>query len=458
MINREEIGRNIKALLRGFADSKTDIEITVRSNKEADVYLDGRKFNTYLIDEKRFLHNIPKPMKRQEAFSISVIIVRDDLKEKFGMYEGAELQLPATVNEVKDAFQRARITDVSQKYSLLECQVYGKNILSRFADGSVDFERLNYLAKVMGNFTSHDHELFKGFMTSLSDEEFTIKNLINGAYNLDDCSIIDDLQNDEQLGRIYIDNGWIDWLTEVDKRVWKYLDYEKLGRDIRESDGGIYTEDGYFVNSKENYKEVYDGYRFPETFEDDEYIFKLQISRKPDGYESEEQSEGWLTLPASKEGKANFLRRIGAESFDECILIAIQSMEEHIPMCIKDLSQLGPLNSLAHRMKDMEKSGELAKFKAILSIANIQSVDDVILIANSISQYKLHHEPTSVIEYAKVKFSTEIKSKLPEDIVPHFNFATYGEALNNKGNLKVTEYGVLETPIRNNAEDGMEVV
>lgn len=458
MINREEIGRNIKALLRGFADSKTDIEITVRNNKEADVYLDGRKFNTYLIDEKRFLHNIPKPMKRQEAFSISVIIVRDDLMDKFSMYEGAELQLPATVNEVKDAFQRARIIDASQKYSLLECQMYGKNIMPKFIDAVPDFERLNYLAKVMGNFTSHEHELFKGFMASLSDEEFTIKNLINGAYNLDDCSIIDDLQNDEQLGRIYIDNGWIDWLTEVDKRVWKYLDYEKLGRSIRESDGGIYTEDGYFVNSKENYKEVYDGFRFPETFEDDEYIFKLQISRKPNDCESEEQSEGWLTLPASKEGKANFLRRIGAESFDECILVAIQSMEEHIPMCIKDLSQLGPLNSLAHRMKDMEKSGELAKFKAILSIANIQSVDDVIFIANGISKYKLHPEPTSVIEYAKVKFRTEIESKLPEDIVPHFNFATYGEALNSKGNLKVTEYGVLETPIRNDANEGMEVV
>ena len=114
MINREEIGRNIKALLKGFADSKTDIEITVRSNKEADVYLDGNKFNTYLIEEKRFLHNIPKQMKRQETFLVSVIVARDDLKEKFGMYEGAELQLPATVNEVKDAFQRENYRQKSE--------------------------------------------------------------------------------------------------------------------------------------------------------------------------------------------------------------------------------------------------------------------------------------------------------------------------------------------------------
>ncbi len=457
MINREEIGRNIKALLRGFADSKTDIEITVRSNKEADVYLDGNKFNTYLIEEKRFLHNIPKPMKRQEAFSISVIIVRDDLEEKFSMYEGAELQLPATVNEINDAFQRARITDKNQRYSLEECLVYGNDIMPRIDWGTDDFERLNYLAKVMSNFTSREHELFKGFIQTLPDEEFLIRNLINGAYNLDGCSIINDLQNDEQLGKIYIDNGWIEWLTDVDKRVWKYINYDKLGRDIRESEGGIYTEDGYFVNSKEEYKQVYDGITFPEVFEDDEYIFKLQISRKPEEYESEEGSQGWLTLPASKEGKANFLKRIGAESFDDCILVAIQSMEEHIPMCIKDLSQLGPLNSLAHRMRDMEKSGELAKFKAALSVANIHSVDDVILIANEIGKYKLYHEPTSIIEYAKVKFRSEYGDKLPEHLVQHFNFATYGETLYNKGNLKVTEYGVLETPIRKNADESMEV-
>ena len=457
MINREEIGRNIKALLKGFADSKTDIEITVRSNKEADVYLDGNKFNTYLIEEKRFLHNIPKQMKRQETFLISVIVARDDLKEKFGMYEGAELQLPATVNEVKDAFQRARITDKNQKYSVIECQMYEKDILPRFMDESVDFERLNYLAKVMGNFTSHEHELFKGYLAALSDEEFTIKNLINGAYNLDGCSIINDLQNDEQLGKIYIDNGWIDWLTDIDKRVWKYIDYEKLGRNIRESEGGIYTEDGYFVNSKEDFKEVYDGKTFPEIFEDDEYIFKLQISRKPEDCELDAESQAWLTLPASKEEKANFLKKIGAESFDDCILVAIQSMEEHIPMCIKDLSQLGLLNSLAHRMRDMEKAGELAKFKAALSIANIHSAEDVILIANEISKYKLHHEPTSVIEYAKVKFQAEYGDKLPESMVQHFNFATYGETLYNKGNLKITEYGVLETPIRKNEDKGMEV-
>ena len=42
-------------------------------------------------------------------------------------------------------------------------------------------------------------------------------------------------------------------------------------------------------------------------------------------------------------------------------------------------------------------------------------------------------------------------------MVQHFNFATYGETLYNKGNLKITEYGVLETPIRKNEDKGMEV-
>ncbi len=38
MINREEIGRNIKVLLKGYADSRNEIEITVRNTNEATVF------------------------------------------------------------------------------------------------------------------------------------------------------------------------------------------------------------------------------------------------------------------------------------------------------------------------------------------------------------------------------------------------------------------------------------
>ena len=82
MINREEIAKNVQRLLQGYADSSNDIKITARTPKEADVYIDGKLFNTYLTEEKRFKNNIVKPQKLDDIFKITVNISRDDLEKK----------------------------------------------------------------------------------------------------------------------------------------------------------------------------------------------------------------------------------------------------------------------------------------------------------------------------------------------------------------------------------------
>lgn len=443
-MDREEIGRNIKELLKGYADSSNEVEITVRNADEADVYLDGTLFNTYLIQEKRFLNNIPKPMPKQEDFQISVMISRDDLVEKYSQYRDAELQLPATGNEIKDAMQRARITSESQAFTISECILYGENILEACKDLPLDLDKLNYLAKVLAGFTSYEHALMRGSIDELEQGELTLNGLINAAYNLSDCSVIDGVANDEQLGKLYTDNGWLPWLVGIAEKVWQYIDYQALGKDIRLSDGGIYTKDGYFVNTKQHYAEVYDGCTFPEKFEDDAYMFRMFIGRKPQDCADDEAGEKWLALPVSKEREEKFLRELGAESFDDCILIAVQSMEQNIPMCVKDLSQLESLNSLAHKMQDMDKSGELAKYKALLDCKGCKTLDDAIGIANSLDRYELYEEPSTIIEYAKYIFSQEYKDVIPDGLIAHFNFAAYAEELYAKGDLSLTEYGVLK--------------
>ena len=443
-MNREEIGRNIKALLKGYADSSNEVEITVRNADEADVYLDGALFNTYLIKEKRFLNNIPKPIPKQDEFQISVMISRGDLAEKYSQYRGAELQLPATGNEIKDAMQRARITSESQAFTISECILYGENILEACKDLPLDLNKLNYLAKVLAGFRSYEHTLMRGCIAELKNSELTLDSLINASYNLSDCSIIDELSDDEQLGKIYTDNGWLPWLAGIDEKVWQYIDYQALGKDIRLSDGGIYTKDGYFVNTKRNYSEVYDGITYPEEFEDDAYMFRMFIGRKPQDCAEDENSEKWLALPVSKEGEEKFLRGLGAESFDDCILIAVQSMEQNIPMCVKDLSQLGILNSLANKMRDMEKSGELAKYKALLDCKGCKTLDEAVSLANSLDRYELYAEPSTISEYAKYIFSKEYKDVIPDGLIAHFNFAAYAEELYAKGDLSLTEYGVLK--------------
>ena len=438
MINREEISKNIQRLLQGYADTSNDIKVTIRTPKEVDVYIDGELFNTYLIEEKKFKNNIVQSRKKDDDFKITIILSRDDLAERKSQYIGAELQLPATENEIKDAFERARINNENQHYTMKECRLYGFDLAVDLKAETIDLSKLNYLAKVMSRFSIYEHKQFRGYMEKKGLSLLDINSLINNAYNLDKCEIVDGIYDAESLGRMYVDNGMLDWMISLPKEAWNFLDYKAIGEKIRESEDGLFTEDGYFTCNDKEYAEVYDGEHFPEAFEDDKYIFKLLIESK-DG-----EVKDWLVLPASKESKANFLKQLGADSFDDCMLMAVQSMESTIPMCIKDLSQLGLLNSLAHRMRDMERTGELAKYKAVIEGFGCAALDEAISYANRMQDFVLYPESSSAIEYAKDIYDETFGGIVPESFSKHFNFASYSVDLMNTEKVAVTEYGVIK--------------
>lgn len=438
MINREEISKNIQRLLQGYADTSNDIKVTIRTPKEVDVYIDGELFNTYLIEEKKFKNNIIQPRNKDDDFKITIILSRDDLAEKKSQYIGAELQLPATENEIKDAFERARINNENQLYTMKECRLYGFDLAVDLKAETTDLSKLNYLAKVMSRFSIYEHKEFRGYMEKKGLSLLDINSLINLAYNLDKCEIIDGIFDAESLGRMYVDNGMLDWIVSMPEEAWNFIDYKAIGEKIKNEEDGLFTEDGYFTCNDKEYVEVYDGEHFPEKFDDDKYIFKLYIESK-DG-----KTKDWLVLPASKESKANFLKELGVESFDDCVLMAVQSMESTIPMCIKDLSQLGLLNSLAHRMRDMERSGELAKYKAVIEGFGCTVLDEAIAYANRMQDFVLYSESSSAIEYAKDVYNEVFGGIVPESFSKHFNFASYSVDLMNIEKVAVTEYGVVK--------------
>ncbi len=446
MINRDEISKNINVLLRGYVDDKTEVGILVKNDREVDVYLNGIKFNTYLVEKNCFLHKIPKEMKKQEAFSISIIISRPDLKEKFRMYKGAELQLPATENEIRDAFQRARITKRSQPYMIEQCVIYNEDIHQILQKEWKPLRRLNYMAKVLSRFTNYEHSLFRGLMKVFADKGLSIMQLINCAYNVENCLIIDGIETDEQVGKLYVDNDKLEWIDSADRHLWKYIDYKALGKEIREAESAIFVDEGFFIFNKKSYRKVYDGKEFPEHFSDDEYVFRMQLAHKSQSNENAAEHKCWMSLPIMPKRKIELLKSIGAVTIEDCTLLAVQSMDEQIPRCIKDLSQFDELNDLAMRISSMQFSKDAPKFKAMMLAVNIECLGDVQRLMDDMNRYKLYPEPSSIIEYAKEQFKNEFEYKLLEAVIKHFNFVTYSESLPNKENLRVTEYGILEVP------------
>ena len=445
MIDKSEIIADIRKIIGEFVGGGGNkISITLKSPKAADVFLNGEYFNTYDVENRKFMRNIRKKEENNGEFRICIEIKRNDLRERYEDYKGAQIQLPATESEIKDAYLRARITDKNQEYSMTLCEMYGTDISDQIQPDTQTVEKMNFLAKHMRGFDEQQHELFRGYMKQKGIENLNPTDLINISYNLDECEIYYDIGNDEELGKFYADNGMLDWLENAHENLWKYLNYEKIGQDIREAEGGIYTDEGYFFNGAEEFLTVYDGATFPEDFERDEYILKLHIGKKS-SIEAGNTDDGlWLNLPASKEEKSRALDELCVSSFDECYLHTVQSMDVKIPQCISSISQLGALNSLTHRMRDMEHSGELAKFRAVLASIRHNDLDEIILSANSLNKYELYPELSSAVEYAKESVKREYGSMLPQSVIRNFNYESYAVDLCMQNDIRITEYGVLK--------------
>lgn len=440
MIDKSEIGRNIRELLNGYVEKGKKLEVTLRPPDYADVFIDGGYFNTYCMKTKNFISNIRAETKNDNEFCMPVCIARDDLREKDIGYKGAEIQLPASVYELKDAFQRARIRN--EKYTISMCEIYGKDISEKLDSSAETLEKLNYLANILKRFSLHEHALYRGYLEQKGLDSLTLIDLINITYNLQDCDIIYNVFNDTDLGKLYAHNGMLDWICDISEDVWHYLDYESIGQDIRMKENGIYTEDGYFFNAASEYATVYDGNEFPEPFEKDEYIFKLLIAPKAEI--SEAKTDGkWLSLPVSDAGISIFFEQMGVDSDDDCILYAVLSMETDIPMLVKGLRQLETLNSLARKMRDFDESGDAAKFKAVISGGICKSLDDVMEMTVKLNEFEFYPDISTPEEYARYIYKEKYSPVLPKSLEQHFNFASYAEELSATGNIYVTEYGVI---------------
>lgn len=122
------------------------------------------------------------------------------------------------------------------------------------------------------------------FEAVIDSGEYTgsVQELINLTQNLDCFDFEPGISNDEELGRLYIqDYGAV----EIPEHLIDYIDYEAYGRDARINESGHYAPGGYVRNNYGNFIEVYHG---REDIPDEHRIFaypKLNIREQMAAYQ-----------------------------------------------------------------------------------------------------------------------------------------------------------------------------
>ena len=384
---------------------------------------------------------------------MTVTLMRSDLYES-PSYLGASLKLPASRDEIQDAMDQARIR-AGQEYKIIECfNTQGEEL--SFMPENLSLAELNFLAWRISNMNEHDRIAFTGCAV-MGEGNLGMRDLINQTYNLDDAHVVP-AKNDRELGRFYVDNDFIDAVNhippEYQKELLELLNYEKIGSRQREAESGIFHNGLYIMNGSGSWKSVYDGIHLPELPEEAPYVFKLQLAETtffPDDPEPEQTVP--LLLPATDKEILAALEPFGAVSLEECVFSRCESPIPALEQTFSFSEDIDKMNLLAGRIRELENSGELPKFKAAFEIAGCTDIDQMLDLTRNLDCYDFYPELSSMEDYVKQDFMNRYRIPADDPALKLIRFSRADPNQVQDMNICKTSYGVIQ---RNDREMTLE--
>ena len=156
----------------------------------------------------------------------------------------AEIDLPASPYRLLNALDEIGIKS-TKEIVYQEILNYGSfGYLEPHFDEYTMLEELNALAQKLAVFDRVDSIAFEGLvkMAEQKPEPFGVKELINFAHSTESCHVVSDVFDDEQLGRFYAGNGFMPEYETLPDKIYEHLDFAKIGREARESEGGVFMQ------------------------------------------------------------------------------------------------------------------------------------------------------------------------------------------------------------------------
>ena len=118
-----------------------------------------------------------------------------------------------------------------------------------------NLDELNHLACLLSELDQGELEKFEAVIDS-GEHTSSVADLINLAQNLDCYEFYPSVEDDETLGRIYVEDMEA---IDVPEHLLNYFDYEAYGRDIRLEEDGHFAPGGYVLNNGGQFIEHYHG-------------------------------------------------------------------------------------------------------------------------------------------------------------------------------------------------------
>jgi len=252
--------------------------------------------------------------------------------------------------------------------------------------------------------------------------------LIDLAYSTDCCHLVEGVVTDAQLGRFCAENGFVPEADSLPDAAFELLDFERIGRQFREAEGGAFTRGGY-VQRRDELKQVYR---------------TLDLSPgNPDYITLAETASGdrvKLPFPVNEP--------MGTEP--------VRCVDCAAPVLIGIAGGMERMDLLARRLSGLEEAGDLPKYKALLEAVHCDDALLALSLADGLDQYTFS---PNLLEPVDVAMEC-LKTMLPDDevklLAPYVDLPRYGQAVLEQTDGQLTSYGLIQRvdgePILNMAQ------
>lgn len=165
----------------------------------------------------------------------------------YGVTTATEICLPATWSELNDALERINAFaehNINDSKEICRVDVWGSQpeSMAQIIPKDANLFELNHLADRIAKLDDFEMDAFEGLMmmdvVRTDYEPISVERLINMTHSLADCQVAYEAHDDESLGKFYAENDFVPELETLPEKVLPWLDYSKIGKEMRIAEGG----------------------------------------------------------------------------------------------------------------------------------------------------------------------------------------------------------------------------
>ena len=352
---------------------------------------------------------------------------------------GVELTFPVSQYEMMDAFEQIHTKSPGDVYWQVD-EFYCFDYIAPHLDESMSIFEFNSLTEQLSKLDERQETALEGLLQMQVKNHMqensgiiTVPELMMLASNVDRCQVLADVNTDEALGKFYVENGFREDLDALPDSAYALLDYAKIGKQMRESEAGTFTPHGYVVRTEE--LQPLPDY---EPQRDINYMIRLALMNHEN-----EQKTAVLDLPATEQRMQEVQEELDAPEWYDAQFTGCDAIVPQLNTLLTDVEDLPRINELAQALQELKASGQLTKFKAVVSATQCETLEDVFDRIEKLPQYCFETKVCDKDALVRAELEFVLGGRDADLIYKHLNREAYAEDVLKQYGAELTPYGMV---------------